>query len=1031
MASWREDQTVVLFAWVDHCIQAQLDFDSTIQQVLMDHDKQLGRTNVQLFEKTRIYDKLHNFSKTSAVPRGSKKFPRPPEIKKRGSTCLPGMTQDLRDKVKKATRDFKADSRKRLRTSKITPQLPRREDTHLEKARHGDTANILSSRPQQIEQSNYNGRGDGEYREEDVRPSSQRAGARGFSPYNQITHLANNPSYTYLQEKTLWTAEEGRLEVNSLMRSWELAFEERAEQIEKSLGIGQQKWNEIISPLRNLCSRTLRQNQEEVQRLKAFHGLEMTQVIRERVQLRQENNRLTVQNRHLENAQEKRKAAADHDPLESDLFLHSRMISALRLTNATLIKDTPFVRDVVLDQQRFLSQEAVEAMLQIQSELESLVHVYQYQGASPTSIDPCSKLGIFLRSTPRCQAHSIPMEDGMDSIVWLQGSNMQLLLGNLVLTAVRNHVFYTDFPASGRKDFWWSLLQEHRKIQMDFGGWRQLSALDQLAYKRIIESEDHDEIVSREATKHANGLIEILAPLFGLNLSLHDRLEDRSPYTPDNLSKDIHFRLFEIFRVALKFKSLSVITKQRYEFTVHGLRCSDEESPVRTSPDHSQSGQDRPIPSTGPFPLASLAIYEAGPRNHINPFSDALVKTGNFVEFGEKRPQFLYTTHIVVEKSDQSLGPCSYSNSRGKNSMGEGACRSGADRVIRHFIEFEVDGTESAEASERNRITSAGSVSSPGGSLIDVTKSQASMNKLSNGVNQVTCPTCSKVLYNDYSLLRHIKNNSCLICSCQQKFNCKRSLQKHQREHNHEEVNAAKGSQLTDAVDIQAGAVSQTSSSDIQSHENVPGQFKCARCGLSRDTKKDLRHHEESNACSQCEDCHLWFQSEPEYVEHWKNNHGPSNAIMDRKASVASAPTVGLPEQPQVDNLTISLKPLTPDLEPIVVEDSVRAMVIQDTPRSSIEPATALPDVRSSPGMTVTSSLPEIFSSQNEHRSPPKRAHESEGPAIVDGSTGEETSKRQRRGIESMEIATVTQQADSSHFRRRLFGLLGRESHVG
>jgi hypothetical protein len=159
-------------------------------------------------------------------------------------------------------------------------------------------------------------------------------------------------------------------------------------------------------------------------------------------------------------------------------------------------------------------------------------------------------------------------------------------------------------------------------------------------------------MLSREATKHSNGLVEILAPLFGLNLGDHGMVEGKSPYTPDNVSKDIHFRFFEIFRAALKFKSSSVITKQRYEFAVHSLECSIQNSHTDTSSVRSRKYSLSP----DLWRSASLRIYEAGPRDHLNPLNDALVKLGNFVEFDslDRRPECLHTSHIMCQMSDQS-----------------------------------------------------------------------------------------------------------------------------------------------------------------------------------------------------------------------------------------------------------------------------------------------------------------------------------------------------------------------------------------
>jgi hypothetical protein len=170
-------------------------------------------------------------------------------------------------------------------------------------------------------------------------------------------------------------------------------------------------------------------------------------------------------------------------------------------------------------------------------------------------------------------------------------------------------------------------------------------------------------MLSREAMKHSNGLIEILAPLFGLQLGGHHSVNGESPYTPDNLSKDIHYRLLEIFRAALKFKSLSVITKQRYEFAVHiEESVRQNENSFTTSLSNQSPGHCDNSTSNELWRIASLRIYAVGPRDHLNSFNDALVKVNNFLtlDSSEKRPEILHISHVTCYKSDQgseSLNP--------------------------------------------------------------------------------------------------------------------------------------------------------------------------------------------------------------------------------------------------------------------------------------------------------------------------------------------------------------------------------------
>jgi hypothetical protein len=235
------------------------------------------------------------------------------------------------------------------------------------------------------------------------------------------------------------------------------------------LQIDSQKWEEVIDPLKNLAKQIINQNQEEMGRLKGFHELEMTEVTRERDHLKQEHVRLTAQNRHFEVAHGKRKAAAEHDPLEGDLLLQYRVIANLQKQNAILERDIPYMKEVLLDQSKLLFTEADATTMQMQSELESLFHLYEYQKPPAADISSASKIAALLRTINREKFIGMH-ENGETEIADSIGKkDMQLLLGHVVLTIVKQKVFDTSFPASGAQNFWWTLLREHQKILMEFG----------------------------------------------------------------------------------------------------------------------------------------------------------------------------------------------------------------------------------------------------------------------------------------------------------------------------------------------------------------------------------------------------------------------------------------------------------------------------------------------------------------------------------------------------------------------------------
>jgi hypothetical protein len=254
-----------------------------------------------------------------------------------------------------------------------------------------------------------------------------------------------------------------------LDESWENIFEERASHTGQMLGFDGQKWEEAIKPLKKLVKQMTNRNQEEMRRLKGFHDLEMAEVTRERDHLKQEHTRLTAQNRQFEVAHEKRKAAAEHDPLEGDLLRQYRVIANLQKQNATLERDIPFIKEVLFDQPKLLFTEAEAITLQIQSELASLFHLYEHQKPTTADISSGSKLGALLKTINHEEFIGIHENEETDLAERIGKIDIQLLLGHVVLTTVKQKVFDTIFPASGAQNFWWALLREHQKIQMDLG----------------------------------------------------------------------------------------------------------------------------------------------------------------------------------------------------------------------------------------------------------------------------------------------------------------------------------------------------------------------------------------------------------------------------------------------------------------------------------------------------------------------------------------------------------------------------------
>lgn len=266
-------------------------------------------------------------------------------------------------------------------------------------------------------------------------------------------------------------------------------------------------------------------------------------------------------------------------------------------------------------------------------------------------------------------------------------------------------------------------------------------------------------MLSREATKHSNDLIEVLAPLFGLQLGDYHRVQGESPYTPDNLSKDIHYRLLEIFRAALKFKSMSVITRQRYEFAVHSEESVRQtENSFTTTLSSQSSGDCDNCPSNELLRIASLRIYAAGPRGHVHPFNDALVKVKNFLKLdtSEKRPEILHISYITCYKPDQDS-----EISNPKND-----CRAESEQEARLGGEYErgkekheMDFREHSESTVSSEEVAAPPLRAPSTPIQLVNDTQPSQTPGGRLVTEkkFRCDSCLEVFTRAEHLRRHIE----------------------------------------------------------------------------------------------------------------------------------------------------------------------------------------------------------------------------------------------------------------------------------
>jgi hypothetical protein len=188
------------------------------------------------------------------------------------------------------------------------------------------------------------------------------------------------------------------------------------------------------------------------------------------------------------------------------------------------------------------------------------------------------------------------------------------------------------------------------------GGWAWLRNFETAAYSRFLERPEFKEcLLPRRSRLLADRLSKVTAT-FLIPVSPDGNGCVDAPNVLDAILGRLHFRFMELFLAGLKFKAATAATDNRYEFVIHRPGTLSSEKGAKQASASTSKMHGRLQMRGTSWLHASLKIYDAGPANLLNPQSDAIVQTNNFVpRISKAKCRCIFSKDITIEKSETRL----------------------------------------------------------------------------------------------------------------------------------------------------------------------------------------------------------------------------------------------------------------------------------------------------------------------------------------------------------------------------------------
>ncbi|KAE9373612.1 hypothetical protein N431DRAFT_407256 [Stipitochalara longipes BDJ] len=596
---WDVLDVVTLVACSEFCLQFDWDFEAFVTEQLRESRRR--RTGQEYpFTFKQVKGKLTDLARSDLDPtRQTKEYPRYDEIIAKGSACFPRLARELRPQIDLELERFR----------ELYP-LPQPQGAQLP-----DTEGITSN-----------------VRDVLLEENSELPDRRLMEVSSTPRKLSNTVSFSHKPShvptpKTVVASSKSHNRI----------------EIRKGYSPGNGAWQR---------SQILDHQHDATGRLEILWEEDVTTLRGQIADLEREKERLLAMLQIFDNAQQQSESSG-HDPKVSQLRVYQQDIWTLQQLNIDLESVADFFKLEATESRAFQTEHIDKSMEQIQTELESILGNCDTTNLQVNrALEHGSDLEALLLSC--LKLHKTP--EHLDSRLkeCISQFEVPILVRAVVLAALNDWVFNASFPPFMREGSTSLFLKSIEEIALEHRDWAWLRNLETAAYSRFLERSEFKEgllpMKSRLlADRLSNATASFITPITS------EISRDDKPKAIDSILESLHARYIKLFSAGLKFKAATAVTDNKYEFVLKlpGTLIGEQSQEQIPRSTHTTQERSRIADKERSWFHASLRVYDAGPANWLNPRTDAIIQTDNFVSgISKTNNKCIYHKDIAIKISD-------------------------------------------------------------------------------------------------------------------------------------------------------------------------------------------------------------------------------------------------------------------------------------------------------------------------------------------------------------------------------------------
>ncbi|KAM3066624.1 hypothetical protein ACMFMG_002338 [Clarireedia jacksonii] len=643
---WQLDEEVVLFAWLDFCIQSGVSYEDTIE----DKVAEVGAKRSWVAIKSRLQILVSSFRARDENGRplkakGHENDEKVSVILERGTKCLQNPSADFRKKLKpvlqKYEKEHRENSEKLGSNEQSNLQAPSKQKAVSNLSVFSPAIQVRPEASDDVDKSSSEEESSLEEESSSEKETNQRKRPRlnqwaltdaGKKAQHGSTIDQINPTQNSIkdkqprQDRTNSRSETiANLRENSFSgQNLPTAAVERMDNRTVSEPHHHQKGSG------NLSSQHTMQLRHTLDVMQQQHYADMRDLYRKINQLEQENKDLKANN-SIRQATSDEFQNAGRGPLEQKLREKNQEIYALteklhEKTNVALSIDMPPKPLQIMRVERFMNE--------IQFELKAMVQTSDSYKTLRLPKDLMGDLEQLVTAAFESPNQESDARTCLIDFVRRYGVSAVIML--LAVTALKKWIFLSGYPIFESKG---SEKQElYEDIVLKSGGWDQLRWLDLAVYKARMETAlFKNEHIRGKAVKLASRLSHALSIMFSEmanknGFQFHTWGEDEETW------QDRQYHYQKLFEHALQLKCDSILTDETYRFSfavVPGREISDV------------------VPPPNSWLRISIQIYKAMPSEGGK--KHALVQTRNFLDSDPQNQLRLYQKDVYLTRYGSHL----------------------------------------------------------------------------------------------------------------------------------------------------------------------------------------------------------------------------------------------------------------------------------------------------------------------------------------------------------------------------------------